>query len=306
MSLSSTLGEVREARLSAGVIRYRERGSGDAIVFLHGLLVNGDLWRKVVPALARTHRCITPDLPLGSHEIACAPDTDLSIAGVARLVAEFLAALDLRAVTLVANDTGGAIAQVVVTEHPERVGRLVLTSCDAFDNFLPPIFRPLQLLAHVPPLLTAVVQPLRLRALRRLPIAFGWLAKRPIEPAIEDGYLRPFFSDAAVRRDCVKVLRSVSPRYTLAAAEKFGTFTRPVLVAWAAEDRLFPVAFGRRLAAAFPHGRFEAIPDCYTFVSEDQPERLTDLIASFLDASLDDTTILREAGRGAIPLTARH
>jgi pimeloyl-ACP methyl ester carboxylesterase len=306
MSLSSTLGEVREARLSAGVMRYRERGSGDAVVFLHGLLVNGDLWRKVVPALARTHRCITPDLPLGSHEIACAPDADLSIAGLARLVAEFLAALDLRDVTLVANDTGGAIAQVVVTEHPERVGRLVLTSCDAFDNFLPPIFRPLQWLAHVPPLLTAVVQPLRLRPLRRLPVAFGWLTKRPIEPAIEDGYLRPFFSDPAVRRDCVKVLRSVSPRYTLAAAEKLGGFTRPVLVAWAAEDRLFPVAFGQRLAAAFPHGRFEAIPDCYTFVSEDQPERLTDLIASFLDAPLDGTTIVREARRGAIPLAARH
>ncbi len=306
MSLSSTLGEVREARLSTGVVRYRERGSGDPVVFLHGLLVNGDLWRNVVPTIARTHRCITPDLPLGSHEIACAPDADLSIAGLARLVAEFLAALDLRAATLVANDTGGAIAQVVVTEHPERVGRLVLTSCDAFDNFLPPIFRPLQLLAHVPALLTAVVQPLRLRPLRRLPIAFGWLAKRPIEPAIEDGYLRPFFSDAAVRRDCAKVLRSVSPRYTLRAAEKFATFTRPVLVAWAAEDRLFPVACGRRLAAAFPRGQFEAIPDCYTFVSEDQPTRLADLVAGFLGAARGGDTVARETREGAVPLAARH
>ena len=306
MSLSNALGEVREARLSAGVVRYRERGSGDPVVFLHGLLVNGDLWRKVVPTIARTHRCITPDLPLGSHEAACSPDADLSIAGVARLVAEFLAALDLRGATLVANDTGGAIAQVVVTEHPERVGRLVLTSCDAFDNFLPPIFRPLQLLAHVPPLLTAVVQPLRFRPLRRLPMAFGWLTKRPIEPAaIEDGYLRPFFSDAAVRRDCAKVLRSISPSYTLRAAEKFGTFTRPVLVAWAADDRLFPVAYGRRLAAAFPHGRFEAIPDCYTFVSEDQPERLADLVARFLDTSLGGNAADREPGPGAAPSDTR-
>lgn len=305
MSLSSALGEVREARLSAGVVRYRERGSGDPVVFLHGLLVNGDLWRKVVPAIARTHRCITPDLPLGSHDVACSPDADLSIAGIARLVAELLATLDLRGATLVANDTGGAIAQVVVTEHPERVGRLVLTSCDAFDNFLPPIFRPLQLLAHVPPLLTAVVQPLRLRPLRRLPIAFGWLAKRPIEPAIEDGYLRPFFSDAAVRRDCAKVLRSISPRYTLRAAEKFGTFTRPVLVAWAADDRLFPVAYGRRLAAAFPHGRFEAIPDCYTFVSEDQPDHLADLVARFLETPLGGNAVAREAGRGVAPADTR-
>jgi len=296
MSLSSTLGEVREIRLSTGVVRYRERGAGEPVVFLHGLLVNGDLWRKVVPAIAHTHRCITPDLPLGSHEAPCAPDADLSIAGVARLVAEFLGALDLRGATLVANDTGGAIAQVVVTAHPERVGRLVLTPCDAFDNFLPPIFRPLQLLAHVPPLLTAVVQPLRLRPLRRLPMAFGWLTKRPIAPDVEDGYLRPFFSNAAVRRDCAKVLRSISPSITLRAAEKLGTFTRPVLVAWATEDRLFPPEYGRRLAAAFPNGRFEEIPDCYTFVSEDQPERLAVVLAHFLETSLGGHAAAQDTG----------
>jgi len=194
---------------------------------------------------------------------------------------------------------------VVVTEHPERVGGLVLTSCDAFDNFLPPMFRPLQILAHVPPLLNVVVQPLRLRALRRLPMAFGWLAKRPIDPAVEDGFLRPFFSDAGVRRDCAKVLRSISPRYTLQAAEKLGGFDRPVLVAWAAEDRFFPLEYGRRLAAAFPSARFVAIPDSYTFVSEDQPDRLADLVVEFLGRPARENASAVGKEAGARPLEAR-
>ena len=285
MSRSSALGDVKEIQLPQGTIRYRERGSGEPVVFIHGLLVNGDLWRKVVPGMAGDHRCITPDLPLGSHDVACRPDADLSVPGLARLIADFLDALDLRGVTLVANDTGGALTQVVVTRHPDRIGRVVLTSCDAYDNFPPRLFRPLLALASVPPLLHAVVWPLKLRPLQRLPIAFGWLAKRPIDPIIQDGYLEPFFADADVRRDCVKVLRGISPVHTEAAAERFGGFDRPVLVAWAAEDRLFPVDYARRLVSAFPNARLELIPDSYTFVSEDQPELLVKLISDFLPAA---------------------
>jgi pimeloyl-ACP methyl ester carboxylesterase len=285
MSQSVALGELREVRLSNGVVRYRECGSGEPVVFVHGLLVNGDLWRKVVPVVARTHRCITPDLPLGSHEVAFAPDADLSVQGLARIITDFLAALDLRGTTIVANDTGGALTQVAVTESPERIGRLLLTSCDAYDVFPPVLFRPLQYLALVPPLLYALVQPLRLRALQRLPIAFGWAAKRPIEPAIQDGYLRPFFSNADVRRDCIKALQDMSPRHTLRAAERLHEFTGPVLIAWAAEDRFFPQEYGRRLAGAFPNAQLEIIPDSYTFIPEDQPRRLADVIVRFLESS---------------------
>ena len=137
MSLSSKLGEEKSVRLPQGTIRYRERGRGTPIVFVHGVLANGDLWRDVVPRLAETHRCITPDWPLGSHEVPMEATADLSTPGLARLVADFLAALDLRDVTLVANDTGGAVCQLVVTSHPERIARLVLTSCDAFEVFPP-------------------------------------------------------------------------------------------------------------------------------------------------------------------------
>src|SRR5437773_12372991 len=131
MSMSDQLGERKEVSLASGTIRYRERGSGEPIVFVHGLLVNGDLWRNVVPELSKDFRCITPDWPLGSHELPMSPDADLSPPGVAKIVADFIAALELEDVTLVGNDTGGAVCQLVVTEYPDHIARLVLTSCDA-------------------------------------------------------------------------------------------------------------------------------------------------------------------------------
>ncbi len=282
MSLSNDLGELKELDLTQGTIRYRECGDGPPIVFIHGLLVNGDLWRKVVPRLADRFRCICPDLPLGSHEIPMKPEADLSIAGIARLVVEFTESLDLDRATFVANDTGGAITQVLMTEHPQAIGRVVLTSCDCFDNFLPAMFRPLEILAHVPPLLTAVLQPLRIPALRRLPFAFGWLAKHPIDPEFERGYAAQLFSQRGVRRDCYKVLRDINPRYTQQAAKKLEHYGSPVLVAWAGDDRFFPVEHGQRIAKLVPDGRFVAIEDSYTFVSEDQPQALAGAIAEFL------------------------
>jgi pimeloyl-ACP methyl ester carboxylesterase len=278
------LGEARELRLPQGTIRYREVGDPAAVpvVFVHGLLVNGLLWRKVVGRLAGELRCIVPDWPLGAHDLPLPPGADVSPSGVARLVADFLAALDLDDVTLVANDSGGAICQLLVTRHPERVGRLVLTSCDAYDNFLPPLFRYLQWLAHVPGGAVVGMQMLRVPALRRLPIAFGWLTKRPIERAVADAYVAPILRDAGVRRDTTAFLRGIDKRETLAAAERFGAFERPVLIAWAAEDKVFPLRYGERMAAAFPHARLETIADSYTFVPEDQPEALASLIAGFM------------------------
>jgi pimeloyl-ACP methyl ester carboxylesterase len=284
MTPASANGELgsRRVELAAGPIHYREWGSGPIIVFVHGLLVNGGLWRKVAPPLAESHRCIVPELPLGSHPEAMKPDADLSPPGLARLIVDFLEALDLDDVTLVANDTGGALSQLVVTSHPQRIGRLVLTPCDAYDNFLPPMFRPLQWAARVPGGLLGFATPLRLAPLRRLPMAFGWLAKRPIDRDASDSYVRPALTDREVRRDVVKVLRGISSRYTLDAAARFSTFTRPVLLAWAREDRFFPLEHARRMAASFPDARLVEIDDSYSFVPEDQPERLATLIAEFV------------------------
>jgi pimeloyl-ACP methyl ester carboxylesterase len=291
MSISASLGEQREVSLASGTVRYRERGTGEPLLFVHGALVNGDLWRNVVPPLSERYRCLTPDWPLGSHQPALAPDADLSLPGLARIVVEFLDAAGVESATIVGNDTGGAICQIVATEHTPRVTRLVLTDCDAYDICPPRMFAYLKLAARVPGALFLLTQSMRLRPNRRLPIAFGWLSKRRIPNDVLDGYVRPIVSDAGVRRDATKLLKDLSPRYTLEAASKLAELRRPTLIAWAREDKFFPFAYGQRLAETIPGAQFEAIEDSLTFVPEDQPEQLAGLIDRFVQSS----TTAREA-----------
>jgi pimeloyl-ACP methyl ester carboxylesterase len=272
---------MNEVRLPQGTIRYRELGSGEPIVLVHGFLTNGELWRDVAPRLADRFRVIVPDWPLGSHELPLAPGTDLSPPGLAKIIADFLAELDLQNVTLVGNDTGGALSQLVAVHHPERLGRLVLTPCDAYENFLPPMFRPLQVLARIPGAVFVVAQSLRPRAARRLPFAYGWLAKRPIADELSDAWMAPVLTNSDIRREIAAILKGISNRYTLDAAKRFGEFTKPVLLAWAPEDRFFKLRYAERMMSAFPNARLERIEDSLTFVSLDQPERTASLIAGF-------------------------
>jgi len=284
MSHSESLGTSRVAELPRARVGYRERGQGRPVVFVHGLLTNGDLWRKVVPTLADGgFRCVTPDWPLGSHTIPV-PDVDLSPPGVAGLIADFLQALDLNDVTLVANDTGGALVQLLMVDHPERLGRVILTPCDSFERFFPPPFNSLPRTFKVPGALWATVNALRWRALHRLPIAFGWVTKRPVPPEIIDSYLMPSRHSPAVRHDLRRFVTGVNSRYTMEAASRLGTFTKPVLLAWTREDKLFPQSLATRLAGALPNATVELIDDSYTLVPEDQPEVLARLMLNFLNA----------------------
>ena len=273
--------ELREAEVPQGRIRYRELGSGEPIVLVHGLLTNSLLWADVADALAADFRVIAPDWPLGSHELPLGPGADLTPPGLARLIADFLAALDLDNVTLVGNDTGGALSQLVAVDHPERLGCLVLTPCDAYENFLPAMFRPLQLLARVPGAAWLIANALRPRFAQRLPNTFGWLSKRPLDPEVAKAFLHPLQTDRRVRRDVTALLRGISNRYTLEAAARFGEFDKPVLLAWAPDDRFFKLRYAERMAEAFPDARLERIEDSYTFVSIDQPARTAELIAAF-------------------------
>jgi pimeloyl-ACP methyl ester carboxylesterase len=251
MSLSSKLGEEKSIRLPQGTIRYRERGSGTPIVFVHGVLVNGDLWRDVVPRLADTHRCITPDLPLGSHTVPMDPTADLSTPGLAKLLADFMAALELRDVTLVANDTGGALCQVLVTTNPERVGRLVFTSCDCFEVFPPaPFDFLLRWLPRIPGGIWMTAQGMRFAFVRRQPTGFGLLMHGELDDELARSFTEPARASAAVRGDVARLLRGLSPAHTLAAAERFASVRQPVLVAWGGADRLFPARAGEA-----PRGR---------------------------------------------------
>jgi pimeloyl-ACP methyl ester carboxylesterase len=282
VSISGELGTAKEVRLEAGSIRYRERGEGEPIVFVHPMIVNGDMWRKVVPYLVGSHRCISPDWPLGGHQAAMRPEADLSPPGMARIIGEFLDALGLEGVTLVGNDTGGAFAQLVAANNPERLGRLVLITCDAFDNFPPRAAKPLVWFAHVPGSAVVARGLTRSRRVRRSPLCFGGLTKRAFEPEIEESYLSITRADRGVRRDCRKALRGLKARHTLAAAKSLPGFTKPALIVWSAEDHFFPAEHAYRLGETLPDSRVEVLDDCYTFVAEDRPQRLAELIGGFL------------------------
>ena len=141
--MTTASGEDMETiTLSAGSVRYRVEGEESElppVVFVHGFLVNGSLWEKAAQALAaRGVRSYAPDWPLGAHSVGLRDDADRSPAAVARLILEFIEALDLRDVTVVGNDTGGALTQMLAADQPDRVARVVLTPCDTFDNFLAP------------------------------------------------------------------------------------------------------------------------------------------------------------------------
>ncbi|MEA2375097.1 MAG: hypothetical protein QOD53_1560, partial [Thermoleophilaceae bacterium] len=266
MSVSQALGEQREVKLEQGTIRYRERGSGEPVVLVHGVLVNGDLWRGVVPGLAdQGYRCIVPDLPLGCHSPAVNADADLTPPGLARLIDDFMGALDLNGVTLVGNDTGGALSQIVAVNHPERLGRLVLTSCDAFEHFFPAMFKYLKVAAGVPGSIAMLSQSAKLRVIRRSPIAFGWLMKQDPPKEVLASWTDPL-ADKDVRRDVTKVLRAIHKRHTLDAAERLGGFHRPTLVAWAAADKVFPLADAEKLVQLLPDARLRTVQDSLSFI----------------------------------------
>ena len=271
-----------EIELSAGIVEYEDTGgTGPVVVLLHGLVMDGSLWRSVVGDLRAGHRCVVPTLPLGGHRRPMHPDADLSLDGHARIVAELLERLNLRDVTLVQNDHAAAL--VLAGERPERVARLVLVSCEAFDNYPPGLpGKAVALAARLPGGLYALAQPMRLRFLRRLPLALGWMAKRPIPHEVTDAWLRPLLTQPEIRRDLTKYLRAVDKRDMLEATEQLRTFDRPALIVWAAEDRVMPPEHGRRLAKLLPNARLIEIPDSYTLIPEDQPAELARALRDFL------------------------
>jgi pimeloyl-ACP methyl ester carboxylesterase len=273
---------VPEIELSAGTIDYEDTGGdGPVVVLLHGLAMDGSLWRHVVADLRDEHRCVVPTLPFGSHRRPMKPDADLSLRGHANLVGELLERLDLQDVTLVQNDLG--YAQLLAVERPERLARLVLVSCEAFDN-LPPGLpgRVLGMAARVPGGLNAIAQPLRVRALRRLPLALGLMTKRPVPHEVTDAWLLPLLTDRAIRRDVLRYIRAASSAELDAASRRLTAFDRPALVVWATEDRVMPPEHGRRLAELLPQGRLVEVADSRTLIPEDQPAALARAVRDFV------------------------
>jgi pimeloyl-ACP methyl ester carboxylesterase len=283
-----------EIELSAGTIDYEDTGGpGPVVVLIHGVAMNGSLWRDVVGDLRRDYRCVVPDLPLGAHRLPMRADADLSMHGIAGIIAELMDRLDLRDVTLAMNDWGGP--QLLVSDgRDERIARLVITSCEAFDNVPPGLpGRVLGLAAAIPGGLNALAQPLRLRLVRRLPIAFGWMAKRPVPDEIMNSWLGRLLTQRGSRRDLLKYIRTADRNALVEAAEALRRFDRPALVAWAAEDRVMPLDHGRRLAELLPQGRLVEIADSYTLIPIDQPAELAGAIREFVRETLPEGEVVR-------------
>jgi pimeloyl-ACP methyl ester carboxylesterase len=270
----------KEVQLPAGMIRYREAGQGKAVVFVHGYLVDGRLWDGVVDRLSDRCRCLAPDWPIGAQQVAMNPDADLSPPGIARLIADFLDKLGLEDVTVVGNDSGGAISQILTANHPERIGRLVLTNCDTHENFPPGIFKAMPPLAKLPGGMLVLSAPFRIPFVARQ--AFAPFARTKIPDDLIASWMRPATKDSAVMHDAKKVTAGMNKRHTLAAAEKLRTSQIPLRLLWAPGDKFFPIKYAERLASEVPNAEIVQIENAGTFVALDQPQRVADEIADFV------------------------
>jgi len=266
--------------INSGTIHFEEFGPKDGrpVVFVHGYLMGGDLWQQVGTRLAaRGLRCIAPTWPLGAHPEPLRHDADRSIEGVAAIVADTLAALDLADVVLVGNDTGGVITQLVAAHHPERLGALVLTSCDAFEHFPPPILKPLIKVARSATVFRSTAQLMRIPAVRRR--AYSGLAHSDID-ALTRNWVRVPRLNPAVAEDLRLFTLSLRTEVTTGVAELLPDFDKPTLVAWSADDVFFELGDGKRLASIIPDARLEVIDGARTFSMLDRPGRLADLLSS--------------------------
>jgi pimeloyl-ACP methyl ester carboxylesterase len=274
-----------EIELSAGVIEYEDSGgAGDPLVLVHGLAMDGRLWREVVAELP-DRRCVLPTMPLGSHRRPMNPDADLSLRGMGAVLAEFLERLDLERVTLCFNDW--AAAQTMVADGlMERVERLVLVSCETAGNYPPGLGgNSAWLSAKLPGGLTLMRLVLSRPRLRGLPFVFGQMSKQGVPDDLMREWLEPL-KRAEIRRDARKYLADARPRGRRDirnATPALAAFDRPVLVVWDREGKMMPNEEGRRLAASFPNAHLVELDDCYTLIPIDQPKRLAAELERFLE-----------------------
>lgn len=268
--------------LEPGTLEYHDEGHGPVLVFLHGALMDGTVWDPVVRRLRDSFRCIVPTLPLGSHRLPVKPHADLSLAGYGRLANELVERLGLTDVTLIGNDHAAVLAAAV--DPSPRVSRLVISSCEAFENYPPGLpGNNLRLTAMAPGgLRVAAALLLRVPALRRLPVTLGWLTKKPLPDDLVEGWLTALRANRLVRRDLRSYAAGARRQHMRAVCDRLGGIEIPTLVIWTPEDRIQRPAHGQRLARAIPNAQLAEIADSYTLVMRDQPDRFAELVRAFL------------------------
>ena len=287
MTANRATPDLSEVALPQGKISYRSAGpaasSRPPVVFVHGLLVDARLWDPVAMQLAAEGvRSYAPTLPLGSHQSPVNPDADLSPRGIAALVLDFIAALGLSNVTIVGNDTGGAITQLMLGGDTSRIGAVVLTDCDAYGTFPPRSLAPLFYALRHPGLVAFLELQLRTKLVRHGPLAYGLLSRR-LDSGLTRDWVRPLASKE-IRSDLARFARQVRPGVLLDAASRFSQFSGPVRVVWGDADAYFGMKLGQRLSEAFPRGSLTTVPGGRTFLSLDHPS----VVAGEIMAAMDD------------------
>ncbi len=269
--------------IAAGRVHYVEEGQGPPVVLLHGVLMNHTQWDRVLPLLPEGFRYIRPALPLGAHPEPMRPDADLSMRGLNQVIADFLEALDLREVTLVHTDWGGGLF-LTAYGLDERVSRLIVMPCEAFDNFPPGLPGKMTVIAvYAPGGLALALRQLRIAPLRRLPMMLGWMARRPLPDDLVHGWTEPGLRDPKIRRDLRKYGKSLPPRAELiAATEALRDFAGQALVLWSSAGKVMPREHGSRLAGLLPEGRLREIDDAYVLSMIDQPVAVAGAMSEFL------------------------
>ncbi|MDA1359004.1 alpha/beta hydrolase [Glycomyces luteolus] len=271
--------------LTLGTVSYEDTGSGPAVLLLHGLVQSASVWHEVAADLAADHRVITPTLPYGSHTVPLRPDADLTPRSTALLIGEFADALGLPADTVFVENDAGRLQQLAA-ERPERVGRMVIAGCEAFDNYPPKAGGTLMnAAAKIPGGIRALALALTPRPLRRIPgTGFAVMTAKGVPHELTDAWLTPLRTDSAVRADLVRYLRATRPTEMLEAAAKLAEFPNPTLVVWGRQDKMMPPEHGRRLAALIPGAELLELDDCGTLIPIDQPKALAEAVRKFAAA----------------------
>ncbi|MEV0292411.1 alpha/beta fold hydrolase [Nocardia sp. NPDC050710] len=285
--------------LAAGPIHYVDRGDGPPVVLLHGLLMNHRQWDTVLDRLPDGFRYLLPDLPLGAHPEPMRPGVDLSLRGLNQLLADFLAALDLRAVTLVHTDWGGGLF-LTAYGLDERVGRLIVLPCEAFDNFPPGLPGKMAVAAsYLPGGIPLALRQLRIRPLRNSPLLFGWMARTPVPDDLVHAWTEPGLRDKRIRRDLLAYTRAGFPRAELIEnTEALRRFSGDALILWSSAGKVMPREHGRRLADLIPNATLIEIDDAYVLSMLDRPAAVAAAISAFLTRT---PTRAEEPSRGHSP-----
>jgi len=286
MAVGKPTSSKQSIETASGRISYVEQGTGPVALFVHGVLLNGHLWRDQLGELSDIRRTIAVDL-LAHGDTEITADQDVSVTANAKMLSEFLDALHIDQVDLVGNDSGGGISQIFAALYPERVRSLTLTNCDTHDNWPPEAFKPFVAMVGAGGLRGTLEAMLSNKAIYRSPEALGPAYERPAEVTDEtiETYLRPFVATDQRTRDLERFVMAFDNKHTVAIEPKLKTLKAPTLIIWGTDDVYFPVKWAYWLADAIPGAKSPVeIPGARIFFPEERPETFNQLLRAHLVA----------------------